>query len=164
MREKNTINQKGITLIALVITIIVLLILAGVSITGGYQSLKESKGTAVLSELEMVQHAVLERYTNEATMGNSNFPGDQKYSSIEEIKSEISELSGDTKLMSILENTKNSMDDFYYLEKTDLEELGITQADDSYIINYKIGLVIDVTNQKTQDGEAVYVYAKDGTE
>ena len=38
MREKIHNNQKGITLLALVITIIVLLILAGVSIMGGLGS------------------------------------------------------------------------------------------------------------------------------
>lgn len=164
MKGNNKINQKGITLVALVITIIVLLILASVSITGGLKSIKTSKETAILSELEMIQHAVLERYTNEVTMGTNNFPGQQKFTTTEEIKNEISELTSDTKLMNILENTKNEIDDFYYLEKEDLEELGITNADDSYIINYKIGLVIDVTNQLTQQGEAVYVYAKDGTE
>ena len=66
--------------------------------------------------------------------------------------------------MQILEHTKDSVNDYYYLEEDDLKELEITKADDSYIINYKIGLVIDVTNQMTKQGEPVYTYAKDGSE
>lgn len=164
MKEKKINNTEGITLVALCVTIVILLILAGISINSGYNLIKESKKNELLSELEMIQHAVLERYTKEATMGNNNYPGTQKYTSIDEIKSEITDLTNDTKLMEILKNTENSLDDYYYLEKTDLEELGITKAEDTYIINYKIGLVIDITNQRTEDGEAVYVYAKDGTD
>ena len=167
MRNKKIIikREKGITLIALVVTIIVLLILAGVSLTGGLQTATNSRDTAVLSELEMIQHAALERYTKGATVGNyNNFPGTQKYTDISQIKSEIPQLTSDTTLMQILENTKDSVDDYYYLDADDLKELEITGADDSYIINYKIGLVIDVTNQMTKQGEPVYTYAKDGSE
>ncbi len=167
MRNKEIIikKEKGITLIALVVTVIVLLILAGVSLTGGLQTATNSRDTAVLSELEMIQHAVLERYTKGATVGNyNNFPGTQKYTDISQIKSEIPQLTSDTTLMQILENTKDSINDYYYLEPDDLKELEITKADDSYIINYKIGLVIDVTNQMTKQGEPVYIYAKDGSE
>lgn len=57
MRNKKIIikREKGITLIALVVTIIVLLILAGVSLTGGLQTATNSRDTAVLSELEMIR-------------------------------------------------------------------------------------------------------------
>ena len=164
-REKILKKEKGITLVSLVITIIVLLILAGVSITGGLQIAKNSGDTAILAELEMVQHAALERYTKAATVGNyDNLPGTQKYIDISQIKNEIPEISGEETLVKILDNTADSIDDYYYLEKEDLAELNIDNADDTYIINYKIGLVIDVTNQKTKEGEPVYIYAKDGSE
>lgn len=164
MNKEIFLKEKGITLVALAVTIIVLLILAGVSVKVGLSSIRESKSTAMLSEVEMVQHAVLEAYTKEATYGDGTFPGTQKYTSIDEIKNELTELSDDAKLMQILSNTEDYVSDYYYLEKADLEELGITNADDNYIVNYKLGIVIDVTNQRTGDGDPVYTYAKDGTE
>ena len=56
-------DNKGITLIALSITIIVLLILAAVTIGGGNESIKMSKNNKLVVELDMVQHACLERYS-----------------------------------------------------------------------------------------------------
>ena len=89
MNKEIFLKEKGITLVALAVTIIVLLILAGVSVKVGLSSIRESKSTAMLSEVEMVQHAVLEAYTKEATYGDGTFPGTQKYTSIDEIKSRI---------------------------------------------------------------------------
>ena len=56
-------NNKGITLIALVITIVVLLILASIGIGGAITGVDESTDQKLKSELKMVQHAVLQRYT-----------------------------------------------------------------------------------------------------
>ena len=56
-------GNKGITLIALVITIIVLLIITGISIRGGNSSLKTARGNKLFAELDMVQHCCLERYS-----------------------------------------------------------------------------------------------------
>ena len=69
LTQKNNKKQStrktnaGITLIALIITIIVLLIIAGITIGGGNVSIKMSKSNKLLAELDMVQHACLERYT-----------------------------------------------------------------------------------------------------
>ena len=67
-------NQKGITLIALVITIIVLLILAGITINMGKEGISESKEDALLSELGIVQNAVLQRKTK-VDLTNEKYPG-----------------------------------------------------------------------------------------
>ena len=57
MKEKKINNTEGITLVALCVTIVILLILAGISINSGYNLIKESKKNKLLSELEMIQHA-----------------------------------------------------------------------------------------------------------
>lgn len=163
-RKEKMKKENGVTLIALVVTIIVLLILAGISIKVGTQNIKEAKNTSVLAEVSMVQHAALERYTKETMTGNNHFPGVQKYTSMDQIKNEILQLKNDAKLLEILENTKESVSDYYYLQQEDIEELGITKSESSYIINYKLGIVINVTTQITGNGESVYVYAKDGME
>lgn len=70
-------NQKGITLIALVITIIVLLILAGISIaalSGDNGLLKTAKNAETESQKgnleEAVKLAIAENYMNSAHPGN----------------------------------------------------------------------------------------------
>lgn len=64
--EKKNRNQKGITLIALVITIVILLILAGVgigSITGEKRTIQEAKNAKELAEKaaleEQIEAAIL---------------------------------------------------------------------------------------------------------
>ena len=59
----NTRKNNGITLIALVITIIVLLIISGISIGGTIKINEQAKDSVAISELNMIQHAILERYT-----------------------------------------------------------------------------------------------------
>ena len=56
-------NNKGVTLVSLVVTIIVLLIIASISIVGGIQGADTAADNKLLTELDMVQHAVLQRYT-----------------------------------------------------------------------------------------------------
>ena len=55
-------NSKGITLSGLAITIIVLTILATVGATVGITNVREAKDAKLDTELEMVQHAILEQY------------------------------------------------------------------------------------------------------
>ena len=59
----NLRKNKGITMVALVITIIILLILAGISVTGVIRGIDETNESSAISQLEMVQHALLERKT-----------------------------------------------------------------------------------------------------
>lgn len=159
---KNIKNNKGITLVALVITIIILLILASITVYMGTDSIKDSKENILLTEVRMVQHAALERYTQESLMNSNILPG-TPYSSMDEIKNDITELSSEEKLTNLLNNNQTPSD-YYYLETADLEEMQITNTEDSYIINYKLGLAINVTTPKTALGKPVYVYAKDSAD
>lgn len=77
LKMRNILEKEtGITLMVLVITIIVLLIIASIGIrmaTGSMSNVRENKE---LSELNMVQHAVLERYTKSKVTDNSSIlPG-----------------------------------------------------------------------------------------
>ena len=56
-------NNKGITLIALAIMIIVIIIIASVTVYSGISAVKDSKEKKLQTELETVQHAVLENYS-----------------------------------------------------------------------------------------------------
>ena len=65
---KKTSEKKGITLVALVVTIVILLILAGISIstltnTGIFQKAKDAKSASENAELE--QNTRLDEYESE---------------------------------------------------------------------------------------------------
>ena len=56
-------NEKGITLVVLIVTMILLTIIAVVSIDYAYDGISYSAERRVLTELEEVQQAVMEKYT-----------------------------------------------------------------------------------------------------
>ena len=46
------------------------------------------------------------------------------------------------------------------LDASDLKNLGIKKEEDSFIVNYKTGEVINETIKVTKSGSALYVYSK----
>ena len=56
-------NEKGITLIALVITIIILLILASIAVYSGLDSIRSSKYMAFKTEMQLLQSSIDEIYS-----------------------------------------------------------------------------------------------------
>lgn len=153
----NLRKNKGITMVALVITIIILLILAGISVTGVIRGIDETNESRAISQLEMVQHALLERKTK-----------------ADITKEELEELPGTTveptELQNLINeiNTKSSAnitlrgneEDYKELSTADLNELGIEKETNTFIVNYKTGEVINKTLKVTKAGRALYTYAK----
>ena len=156
-------NQKGITLIALVITIIVMLILAGIMINMGTNAIKDSREDALLSQLGMVQNAVLQRKTK-ADLTKEDYPGEALTEADVNLEETIQEInnkraSGEEEI-----NRKDSDDTHYYFlssENGGLEELGITNSEDAYIVNYETGEVINYTTKLTETGKPLYIYARE---
>lgn len=64
-------NEKGVTLIALVITIIVLIIIAAISLNAGLENIPQVDNSIYESEIIMVQKAVTERYVYAKTVGET---------------------------------------------------------------------------------------------
>ena len=56
-------SELGVTLIALVTTIIIMIILAGITINIGSENITRSADNRMKSELGIVQHAILQRKT-----------------------------------------------------------------------------------------------------
>ena len=65
-------DNKGITLVALTITIVIILILSTIGMIAGRDSIKASKANKKIIELEMVHHAILERYTEYKITGDED--------------------------------------------------------------------------------------------
>lgn len=149
-------QEKGITLVALVVTIIVLLIIASISIKGATISKKEARDNILLSELNMVQHAALERETKVQLTGE-DYPG-VAYDTVSEAQAAVgSEITlQDTRI-----DSKTGKSNYYLLDATELEKLGIKSTEDEYIINYKIGEIVNKTQLETSEGELLYIRAKD---
>lgn len=148
----NIRENKGITLVVLVITIIVLIIISGISITGTVKNQKEAQENVQITELTMIQHAVLERYTK-AQLTKEQLPGAKiDKQQVETIVNEINTTAG-TNI-----NLKGT--EYFQLNNEDLKKIGITGKEDIYIVNYKTGEVINKTVKVTNSGEALYIYSK----
>lgn len=146
-------EQDGITIISLVITVVVLIILSGIGIKIGTDSIKSSKDGALASDLAMVQHAVLEQYTKYQTTKDITYLVGNKVA-----KEEMTQIAKDLNitLANIPQNYSNK--DYYRLDKASLLEIGIENTDDEYIVNYISGEVINMT-QKTTSDTALYIRA-----
>lgn len=137
--------NKGITVVALVITIIILLIIAGVSIYTGGDEIKTAKSNSAKTQLSMVQHAVLERYTEYKVTKNEAILVGEALSGNSEVTA-----SG---------FTPKATDGYYKLSKEDLEEMGIQEEEDTYIVNYKTGEAMNITQTTTVLGDTLYIDA-----
>lgn len=146
-------EQKGITIITLVITVIVLMIISGIGITMGTNAIKSTKDNKLTSELVIVQQAILEQYTKyQVTKDSSYLLGDKVKS--EEMNQIAKDLN--IQLASIPDTYSNK--EYYRLDKASLLKMGIQDAEDEYIVNYISGEVINIT-KKTTSNNALYIRA-----
>ena len=75
-------NKKGVTLIALVVTVIVLLILASISTHSGIKIIENSKFNKFTAEMKTMQaqiNSIYEKYRNgeTITIGGNSYTGEQ---------------------------------------------------------------------------------------
>lgn len=138
-------DNKGITLVAITVTIIVLLIIAAVGITGGRASIKMAKDNRMITDLGMVYHAILERYSKyKLTLDEQMLPGTKiEYDEAEAIAEQLDHL---------LPNEGN----YYRLQPSDLKNLGLSNAEHTYIVNYEKGIAFNETVKITSDGEYLF--------
>ncbi len=146
-------NENGITLVALTITIIVLLILAGISINTGKTSIKKANLEGLKTNMLLIQTKAKEY------VENANFDlGVDPNSATEEMKSKAkSELEGEDKgtLVTISDSVSDKLKNIginqsdieagnvYKLTTDNLEKMGIKNVDSDdengwYIIVYNI--------------------------
>ena len=153
----NLRKNKGITMVALVITIIILLILAGISVTGVIRGIDETNESTQISQLEMVQHALLERKTKADLTKETleTLPGTTaNYTELQNLINEINTISSANITL------RGNKEDYKELSTADLKELGIEKETNTFIVNYKTGEVINKTQKVTKAGRALYTYAK----
>lgn len=170
-------NENGITLAALVITIIVIFILASISINYGVDTLNESKAKTLEASLEMVEQAVAEQYVKatELNLLNVKTTSEQPATFVGTIikASDLPQIAGSDsiefqKKAELESKTDIAYSESYYrLTPTDLEKLKIESDDDTkytYIVNYSTGEVYNETKQKTSLGKTLYYAGKTGNQ
>ena len=156
-------NEKGITLLALVITMIILMILVGITINIGKNGITESREDAMLSELGIVQNAILQRKTK-ADLTGENYPGETITEANINLEETIEEINNNRTSGEEAISRKDRDDSHYYFLSTEnggLEALGITNSEDAYIVNYETGEVINYTTKLTGTGKPLYIYARE---
>ena len=142
-------KNYGITLVTLIIIVIILLILASVVTVSALSYIKDSADNKLYTELYEVQHAVLQQYELFQSTGNSKYI----------IGSSVSK----SYVEGFIPNTISlvSNEDYYELTPGNLEQIGIKQSEDNYIINYVTGEVINKTTNKDSYGDTLYIRGKE---
>ena len=149
-------KEKGITLIALIVTIVVLIILAGITIAGGIQGIDKANDNKLISDLDKVHHAITERETKyKLTKDASLLVGTKvTVSSLTNVPSSIKwKING-------FDSVNNPEREYYRLNKSDLAKIGLTSDIDqnaSFIVNYYTGEVYNEVNKTTSGDQVLYV-------
>ncbi len=142
MKEDKT---SGITLVSLVITIVVIVIITGISITTGLESIKNTKMTSFMTELEMIQEKVNTIYEKRKL-------NKEDITYYDGLGQDISVI-GSEKLAQIL-NGKNQ-EEYRYFSKQDLKQLDLDNVTQDVVINFNSRDIASV-NGLLLDGKVCY--------
>ena len=154
---ERTKDNKGITLVALIITIIVVLIIAGAATYSGIGEIETSQEQMALAELEEVKHFVGESYLNYMSTRNTNFLVGDKLTDGE--ATSLATRIGVT-LISIPSSYNDDEKAYYRLNPNNLLKIGVKKSEDTYVVNYVTGEVINETKLKTSSGQTLYTYLR----
>lgn len=135
-------SDRGITLIALVITVIVIAIIAGTAFYAGTDSLEEAKRTAFITEVKMIKEKIaLYDEKQGASMGKS--------------ATTVPEAQRKKILLSEGINI-TSLSSFRYFDKADFNAIDLTGIKNAYLIDFKTKQVLSANGVKV---DGVYRYA-----
>lgn len=135
-------KENGVTLVTVIIMVIVISIISTTSILTTRKILEDSKEEKKKQNLSTVETAVSRYAAQVATSGvfspaNIALPG-TKDPILEHIYT-------NEEGVQIKEN-KNVGEDWYLLLEDDLEEIGVTYAEENYLVNYKRNVVIPLSS------------------
>lgn len=145
-------NNKGITLQVLILTIIIMMILAGVSINIGFSMNKNILMKEVSTNLLLIK-AKIQTIAEKHNFDNANELIGEKITT-ENITDEINNLIGNGVI------TLNNIDEeeIYLLTQDNLNEFGLEtlNADDGYLVNYTNNEVIYIKGVQNEENNIVY--------
>lgn len=138
------LNQKGVTIISLVITIILLIIITSITAYTGTGIIKQATLQTINTNMMLIQ-AKTKTIAEQAKFNNdtSNYKG-----------TVLSEVSGNEKIDKlvndrIIEDTSK----YYLISQEDLQDMGLEKIDieDGYIVNYETEEIIYVRGFENED-------------
>ncbi|MBR3280326.1 MAG: hypothetical protein IKI57_00570 [Clostridia bacterium] len=133
-------NNKGITLVTVVVMIIVIIIIATVSILSGTRLITNSKKLSESEILESVRSAV-QRKNAEIEMQGTITPIDENYPG---------------QLSPIITPDSLECTNWYLLNDDNLEELGIKYSEGKFLVNYPKGIVISLADTDYAEKYLIY--------
>ncbi|MBR3697400.1 MAG: hypothetical protein IKM97_03950 [Clostridia bacterium] len=149
-------NENGISLIVLVVTIIVLFIIFSVTINIGTESIYSSKDKKLMAEIEIVQQACISEYEIANKLGYLENPSTvpANFVGTEVLVANLPSITGKWVIETEpLEAYKK----YFRLNPYELEQLGIKNSEDTYIVNYYTGEVYNETVRETSDNVLLYI-------
>lgn len=142
-------NKKGITLVSLIITIVVLLILASIATYSGISVIKSSRLTAFTTELKIMQtqvNALYETKKEEAKGYGEDISGNhQAIEILQELKKKDPQFA----------NIEEEIAGYKYWDKSWIERLGIEGIEQTFLINIEKRSVVSYGGFE-EEGQIVY--------
>ena len=151
---KNINNQKGVTLLILVIMIIVMLIIAGITIYSGTETIKRAGLENLKTNLLLIQGKV-ELVSQHVDMKEK----DAKLTG-----TKLADMKEDEVIKAFLEkqiiDSESKDSDFYVLKEQDLKDLELSniqmESGMYYIVDYKTNDIITTKGYTATDGQTYY--------
>lgn len=152
-------NNKGITLIALTITIIILLILASITIYSGKESIKKAQLESLKTNMLLIK-AKAKEYVEQASFKN----GVNKSEISEEAKNELKGKEANASDYSKQNITINGGEILYKLTSDNLKEMGLKDvklgSNEEYLVKYNIkDVTVEVYNTSGYENNGTTVYS-----
>ncbi len=157
-------NTKGVTLIALIITIMILAILSTVAIYSGKDIIQLSQLTKFTAEMEILQtqvNSIYDQYINNQTITieDTSYKGEQILDIEDGVTTEIT--SKKNQIFQELGKDSNSgvytdeIDQYKYWSNNLIKQLGIEGIEGSYFVNIKRRSIVSYEGLK-YDGKMYY--------
>lgn len=134
-------NNKGVTLTSLVVTVMVLLILASFAVYSGKSAIEESEKTAFQTELQIAQNKV-------NTIYEKMQAGDTSYNDVGKDISNV-DVQQQEKIKTAL--SLSNFDGFKYFDQEELKKIDIDNIKQKMLINFNERKVISVNGLKIGD-------------
>ena len=148
-------KQKGISLIALIVTIIVIIILASIVMSGGLNSVKEARDTKVDMELRNLKDAVSERMIKNAENAVGYPLVGEKIDDAAEYIYYIDGITNAEIEEFIQELSEENIDWYRIVDAKAAEKLGVDAIDEEhyFLVDYSSGKVYGTINMKAVNEE-----------
>ena len=130
-------DNKGVTLVTMVMVIIVITIIASISIMGGTEIMKNARESKAKENLTAVKAAVNSIYVKQNTSGVFT-PANSAYYG--------------TPAFGIVSGDEDTLSGWYLIDEEDLKEMGIEYVEENYLVNYEANKVV-ILNEYLESGK-----------